>query len=107
MAAIIVIASYRPREGQSAAFETLVQEHVPLLRKGGYVSDRPAEILRELKGNCLIEIFAWASQEAAVEAASDPAVREHWARMQAAADFVPLSSLAEGTKPFCHFSALA
>ena len=106
MAGIVVIGAYRPREGRAAEFESLLRAHVPLLRAGGFVAARPSEVLRELKGGCLIEIFEWASHDAAVQAAQDQRVREHWAKMQSAAEFVPLNALAEAGKPFCHFQSL-
>ncbi len=106
MSGIVVIGTYRPRSGKGAEFEALLRAHVPLLRSGGFLTERPGEVLRELKGDCLIEIFEWASRDAAVQAAQDPRVRDHWAKMQSAAEFLPLNTLAEANKPFCHFEAL-
>lgn len=98
----IVIALYRPHEGCDAELRDLIREHVPLLRRLGLATDRPAALCRSEDGTYL-ELFEWTSAEAAQRAHEHPEVARVWEPMGAIADFVTLGSLPEASRPFPHF----
>jgi hypothetical protein len=82
----IVICTYRVKAGQEAAFEKLLERHWPTLRKLGLVTNDPPQHFRgfEQSGEPLfVEIFAWASREAAGKAHEHPAVMAIWEPMDA------------------------
>ena len=96
------IATYRPHEGQEAAFQALVDKHVPLLRAEGLITDAPALLLKSENGT-LLEIFEWKSVEAKDAAHKNEAVMGLWTAMTDIADFPPLSMLPEAAHPFAGF----
>jgi hypothetical protein len=42
----IVIAVYRPKPGMEWRLLAVVGRHMPVLRAGGLISDRPAQVMR-------------------------------------------------------------
>ena len=67
---ILVICSYRPKAGQDAQARRLMDDHVPLLRRHGLVTERA--VVRGIgKTGDLIEIFEWASEEKSRSAPHD------------------------------------
>jgi hypothetical protein len=101
----IVIAVYRPHEGEEARLLDLVRGHVALLREEGLVTDRVPTIMRS-RGGEVLEVFEWVGASAAHRAHENPAVAKTWNAMEAVADFVTLGSLAEATARFPHFQPL-
>jgi len=101
----LVIAAYRPRPGRAKELRAVVADHLPVLRRQGLVTDRPALVLCASDGT-LLELFEWKS-EAAVEAAhSNPAVRELWGRFEEVSEIVRLADLPEAGRRFPHFEPL-
>ncbi len=101
----VVLALYRPHEGQADALARLVERHLPLLREKGLVTDRPSLLLRASDGT-LLEIFEWragAPQKAHV----DPGVDALWDEMGKIADFPSLRDLPEAGTRFPHFVPVA
>lgn len=98
----VVIAVYRPKEGQADALARLVEGHVPALRELGLVTDRDAIVLRAADGS-LLEVFEWKSAAAVAEAHEHPKVRDLWGRFEAVCEWLPLGSLNEASRPFSHF----
>jgi len=98
-----VIACYRPRTGQAAGLDQLLDEHLPTLRRLGLATGREVVTLRASDGS-ILEIFEWVSGEAAEQAHSHPEVRELWGRFAAACELVALDSLEESHRPFPHFT---
>jgi len=99
----VVIAIYRARPGCEEQLRTLIARHVPTLRAAGLVTDRPVTWLRSMTDGAWVEIFEWASVEAARAAHDHPEVGELWRQMGEAAEFPPLARLAEADRPFAHF----
>ena len=100
-----VIACYRPKPGQEAALLALVRGHVPTLRRLGLATDRAPMTLRAADGT-LVEVFEWASAQAALAAHDHPEVHKLWAAFGKACDFVKLSQLPEAQQLFAEFSCL-
>jgi hypothetical protein len=79
-----VICTYRVKAGNEDAFVALLERHWPTLRGLGLVTAAPPQHFRgfEQSGEPLfVEIFAWASGEAARLAHDHPDVAAIWERM--------------------------
>ena len=99
----LVIATYRPHEGKDKEMLRLIQQHIPTLRKLDLITDRPA-ILARSKDGTYLEIFEWASKEAATNAHTHPAVAQVWEAMGTIGDFPPLKDIEECGVRFPHFT---
>jgi hypothetical protein len=99
----VVIALYRPKAGKVSELEQLVKAHFPVLKEYGLTTERETLIARSSDGT-IIEIFEWASSEAAKKAHDHPAVAKIWEAMAMVCDFGKLEGLAEAKQPFPHFS---
>ncbi len=100
----IVIAAYRPKAGQDAALLQLVKAHVPLLRRLGLATDRPATAMRAKDGT-IVEVFEW--HTGAIAAAHEnPDVLALWAKYDAVCDHVPLHDLPEARTLFAEFEPI-
>ncbi|MGA8533763.1 MAG: hypothetical protein WB615_06625 [Candidatus Tumulicola sp.] len=103
--AIFSIACYRPKAGKQEDLLLLTREHVPILRKEGLVTERPAYAMRANDGT-IIEVFEWKSKEAIDAAHTNPEVLKLWKRYEAACDYVPLGTLAEAQELFAGFDPI-
>jgi len=104
MATEVVIAVYRPRPGRAAELEAILRRHVSTLRSLGLVTSRPVSLLKSFTDGSYLEIFEWASGDAARAAHEAPEIASLWEAMGAIADFPPLADLAETKRPFAHFA---
>jgi hypothetical protein len=102
---VFSIACYRPKEGKHDELLQLTREHVPILRKQGLVTERPAYAMRAKDGT-IVEVFEWKSNESIAGAHSNPEVAKLWERYAAACDYVPLNTLAEAQDMFANFEAI-
>jgi quinol monooxygenase YgiN len=102
---VIVIACYRPKPGKSEALETLMREHVPILREQKLVTDR-VPIAMRAKDGTVVEVFEWVSQTAIQTAHENPAVLALWERYAVVCDYVKLPDLAESADLFAGFEPL-
>ena len=99
---IVVICSYMPKDGGEAELIELLKKHGPVLRAEGLTTDRPTTFLKSSEG-AWIEIFEWASEDAARSAEGNAAVQEIWGGMAQVCNFVPLGTLEQTKTPFAHF----
>lgn len=99
----IVQAVYRAKPGKADALAALVAKHEPALRAAGLVTDRPFVVMRSPEDGTLIEIFEWASREAAGTAHGHEVIGPLWESMAKVADFLTLADVPEATRPFAHF----
>ena len=76
---------------------------MPTLRRLGLITDRPPVLVRSANGT-YIEVFEWATAEAAGLAHQHPEVAQVWEAMGRIADFPPLDSLEESKGRFTHFT---
>ncbi|MCB1187380.1 hypothetical protein KDL29_09470 [bacterium] len=103
---IVVVCTFRVKEGADAQFEELLQRHWPTLSQLGLVTDRPTQLFKgDEKGSGLvyIEVFEWLSEDASRRAHELPEVMAIWE---------PMGGLVEmrGTKPpmdFIHVTDLS
>ncbi len=101
----IVIVAYRAKDGQDEELLTLLQDHVPALRRLGLATDRPSVLMRASDGT-FIEVFEW--REGAIERAhGNPHVQGLWARYAKLCDYVPLKDLQETSELFAGFKPVA
>ena len=103
MAAEIVMAVYRPKEGQGDAMAALIEKHVPLLRAEGLATQREPIVVRSKLDGTFIEIFEWDTADAAQAAHENPAVAALWREMESVADFLTLGDISEASVRFAHF----
>jgi hypothetical protein len=97
----MVIVGYRPKAGSEAELLALVRDHVPLLRRLGLASDRPALAMRAADGT-IVEVFEW--RDGAIASAHEqPEVLAMWGRFAAVCDYVPLTELSETKERFAQF----
>ena len=100
----MVIAVYRPKDGREEELLQLVKEHVPILRRLGLATDRPALAMRARNGE-IVEAFEWKTG-AIAKAHEHPEVQELWSHYERVCDYVPLQALAEAGAPFAQFDPL-
>ncbi|WP_199810847.1 hypothetical protein [Streptomyces sp. WMMB 714] len=97
----MVIVGYRPKPGGADELLALTREHVPLLRRLGLATDRPALVMRA-KSGVIVEVFEW--RDGAITAAHEhPDVVAMWGRYAAVCDYVPLAELSEARDLFAQF----
>ena len=102
MSAQIVIATYKPHNGNDEALRALIREHLPTLRKYELATDRPSMLMRAQDGTYL-EIFEWAAADSADRAHEHPAIAKIWEGMGALGEMPVLSQLDEAKRTFPHF----
>ncbi len=101
----IVIAAYRPKPGKADTLRSLMQNHVPILREQGLVTDRES-ILMEAEDGTIVEVFEWMSKEAIAAAHENAAVQAMWGEYAEACDYIPAGEVAEVQNLFSEFAAL-
>ncbi len=101
----VVIALYRPNDGQDEALLELVKEHFPTLRRLELVTDREPILVRSKDGT-LIEIFEWADAGSSAIAHQHPELAGVWEAMGKIAEFPALESLEESKGRFPHFEPI-
>jgi len=101
----IVIAMYRPHAGKTDQLCGLIREHVPTLRRLELATDR-APIVMQAENGTVLEIFEWATPDAARLAHEHPEVGRIWEAMGQISDLVTLDTLDEKATRFPHFSPL-
>ena len=102
----LVIATYRPKPGKEEALREAVAGHIDILHGEALITDRPTVRMVASDGT-LLEIFEWASDEAALAAHSNPTVQSFWRSLEPLCDHVPLKDLAEAKERFASFKPLA
>lgn len=98
----VVMAIYKPKEGKIKELEKLIHEHFPTLKEYELTTSKDPFIGLSKDGT-YIEIFEWASEQAAKKAHDHPAVAKIWEAMAMVCTFEKLESLPESKKPFPHF----
>lgn len=96
---VMVIAVFKPLEGKEAELTQLTLEHVPILRRLGLATERPALAMRAKDGS-IVEVFEWVSEEAIAAAHSHPEVLAMWQRYEACCTYKTLADLAEASQMF-------
>jgi hypothetical protein len=78
---------------------------VPILRREGLATDRPAYAMRATDGT-IIEVFEWKSKAAIESAHTNPVVLKMWERYAEACEYVPLISVKECSDLFAGFDPI-
>ncbi len=99
---LIVIASYRPKDGKEEGMKEVLRDHMPVLRKEGLITDFPAIVLKAKDGS-YIEIFEWKSQEAINQAHHSENVLALWKRFEEVCTYINLSDIEECKNLFADF----
>ncbi len=102
---VLAFATYKPKEGKEQELLDLVNKHLPALRELELATDRNNFIAKSKDGT-IIEVFEWTSMNAINAAHVHPAIAAIWEKMTLIADFVPMSTLSEGQRPFAGFELL-
>jgi quinol monooxygenase YgiN len=102
MPAEIVFALYRPHPGREAELRKILARHVPTLRRLEMATDREPIVVKSKNGT-LVEIFEWATSDAAEKAHHHPEVAKVWEAIGKIADMPVLDSLEEAKQRFPHF----
>lgn len=101
----ISVAAFRAKPGKEAELLAVIADRLPLLRRLGLATDRPAILMRSRDG-VLVQASEWVSEEAIERAHHTPEVLALWARFDACCTFVKLGSLAEAADMFATFEAV-
>jgi quinol monooxygenase YgiN len=99
---LIVIASYRPKEGKEEGMKKVLRDHMPVLRKEGLITNFPVIVLKAKDGSYL-EIFEWKSQEAINEAHNNENVLALWKKFEEVCTYISLSDIEECRNVFADF----
>jgi quinol monooxygenase YgiN len=102
----VSIAAFKPRPGKEAELLRVIADRLPLLRRLGLATDRPAITCRSESG-VILTISEWVSGEAIERAHRTPEVLALWARFEACCDYVRLDTLPESHEDFATFEAIA
>jgi hypothetical protein len=82
---LTIISTYRVRADAYGDFQELLGRHWPVLRQLELVTNRPPQYFAGSPdtdgGVPVVEIFEWASEQAAAHAHEHPAVGEIWQEM--------------------------
>ena len=98
----LVICCFRPKPGKADELLEVIKTHMPTLRSQGFITDRPAYVMRAKDGT-IIEVFEWKSEEHTARAHENPVVLDMWKRFEACCDYVTLRDLDETESPFPNF----
>lgn len=99
---LIVIASYKPKDGMEEELLDVLRDHMPILSMENLITDFPAIILKSKKG-IYLEIFEWKSQEAINKAHVNENILELWKRFEKVCTYINLSDIEECKGLFASF----
>jgi quinol monooxygenase YgiN len=102
---LISFAAFRPKPGRENDLAAVITDRLALMRRLGFVTDRPAINMRAKDGT-FIQVSEWVSQAAIDQAHKSPEVLALWGRYADCADHVMPSSLAEIKDHFPCFECL-
>lgn len=99
----IVIATYKPKKGQEKTLDSLVKNHVKVLRNQGLATLRPPMIMKSADGT-VVEVFEWISKQSMEDAKNNKDVQEHWNKYRDVCEILPISDLIEANTSFSEFN---
>jgi len=99
----IVIATYRPKAGQEKKLDSLVKNHVKVLRNQGLATMRAPMIMKSADGT-VVEVFEWISKKAIEDAKTNRDVQEYWNKYREVCEIIPVSELMETNSSFSEFN---
>ena len=96
------IAAYRPKPGKEQKLLEVVKDHMTILNSQGFITDRPAYVMRAKDGT-ILEVFEWKSKESIEHAHKNEAALALWKRFNEVCEFTKLAELAECSDMFASF----
>ena len=102
----IVIAVYKPKDGQDAATRKFARGHQAMLKDLNLVGPMPATLIAAEDGT-ILEVFQWKDKAAVETSHNSDVVLAYWQDMAAVCDFGVLNDIAEAQNTFPHFQLLA
>jgi hypothetical protein len=102
---LISIAAFRPKPGREKDLAAVITDRLALMRRLGFVTDRPAINMRAKDGT-FIQVSEWVNQAAIDQAHKTPEVLALWGRYSECSDHVMPSSLAELKEHFPCFETV-
>jgi hypothetical protein len=102
---IMAFATYKPKPGKEAELQAIVRKHSTTLRELELITNR-SSYLAQAEDGTIIEVFEWNSSDTVNAAHQHPAIIDLWEKMTLIADFVPMNSIREGSKPFPGFKII-
>lgn len=101
----LVIACYRPKPGKTDELLECIHDHMPVLKRQGFVTERQPVIMKARDGS-IAEIFEWKSEEAAERAHNNSAVLELWKRFSQCCEYITPADITECHQPFSPFEPI-
>jgi len=102
---IFTFAMYKPTSGNEEQLRSILEDHIPTLRKYELIIDHTAYMLQSEDGT-IIEVFEWANEKAIEVAHEHPAIRTIWGKMEGICEFPSMRDLPEADQRFPNFSIL-
>ncbi|MDC0723332.1 putative quinol monooxygenase [Nannocystis bainbridge] len=99
---VIVIACYRPLPGRAEELLELLRGHLPVLRAQDLATEREPIVMRANDGT-ILEVFEWASEDAARRAHENPVVQQLWQQLEGVCQLIAPGEVAELGRPFARF----
>ena len=99
----IVIAAYKPKSGKEKALDSLVKNHVKMLRNQGLATLRTPMIMKTDDGT-VVEVFEWISKQAIEDARTNKDVQQYWNQYRDVCEVLPISKLIESKISFSEFN---
>ena len=99
------IPAYKPKPGKEQELLEAVKDHMKVLKSQGFVTERPAYVMRAKDGT-ILEIFEWKSKETIQQAHKNEAMLALWKRFNDACEYRKLVEIAECTDMFASFESV-
>jgi len=100
-----VIAAYRVKKDKEQVLLAALRDRYVILRREGFLTDRPACVLRGQDG-IYLEILEWVSAEAIAAADQNEIVGALWASLERIAEYRRLAYLPESHQLFAEFESV-
>lgn len=100
-----VISAYRVKKDKQQSLLEALRDRYVILRREGFLTDRPACVLRGQDG-IYLEILEWVSAAAIVAADQNEIVGALWASLERTAEYRRLAHLPESHEIFAEFESV-
>lgn len=102
----LALSAYRPFPAKGDELQVFFAEELATLRRRGYVTDRPAPVIRTDADELLI-VLEWASDHAVGDAHEDLEILALWERKAQLAEYISPRELAGSDVPFARWTIVA
>ncbi|MCA9289989.1 MAG: hypothetical protein KDA25_02610 [Phycisphaerales bacterium] len=101
----MTIAAFRPKPECEPDLLAVIADRLPLLRRLGMATDRPAILMRS-RGGAILQVSEWTTDDAIARAHEHPEVLALWTRFGACCAYVRLDTIPESHEDFATFDAV-